>query len=157
MDQNGSNLIKLEFTPIKKCCYKELSHLPWQNKWSLYFWSDWIRTVHNGSNLIKLESSPIKKYVDKKSCHIHHEDKNGHFILNQIDQIGLIWIKLDQIGFLPNQKIVLTWILALFLISSRWSSYKKGRFSTVFYGLFWYFLVFFNPLNISLFLITYYF
>jgi hypothetical protein len=62
-----------------------------------FFWSDWIRTVQNGSNLMKLESSHIKK------CHIHHEDKNGHFILNQI---GSDISKMDQIGFLPNQKIL---------------------------------------------------
>ena len=63
MDQIWSNLLKLDFSPIKKCCYKKLSHLPWRKKSSLYFWSDWIRTVQNGSNLIKLESSPIKKML----------------------------------------------------------------------------------------------
>ena len=57
MDQNGSNLIKLEFSPIKKCCYKKLSHLPWRKEISLYLWSDWIRTVQNGSNLIKLDQA----------------------------------------------------------------------------------------------------
>ena len=36
-----------------------------------------------------------------KNCHIYHEDENGCFIL---DQICPKWIKLDQIGFLTNDK-----------------------------------------------------
>ena len=70
LDQNGSNLIKLEFSPIKKYCYKKLSHLPWRKNLSLYFWSDWIRPVQNESNLIKLEFSPIKKCWHKKLSHL---------------------------------------------------------------------------------------
>ena len=92
MDQNGSNLIKLEFSPIKKCCYKKLSHLLLWKKLSLYFWSDWIRTVQNGSNLIKLEFSPIKKCWHKKLSH----SSWGYKWSKCFDQIGSDLSKMDQ-------------------------------------------------------------
>ena len=65
--QTWSNLIKLDFSPIKKCDYKKFSHLQKGQRGLFYFWFFWIRSVQNGSNLIKL----------------------------------------DQIGFLTNQKMLL--------------------------------------------------
>ena len=59
----------------------------------------------NGSNLTK--------NITIKSCNIYYENKNGHFMSDQIgsnlfkmDQNGSKWIKLDQTGILTNQKII---------------------------------------------------
>ena len=53
--QNGLNLTKLDFSPIKKCLYKEIMRIKMAG-----FGSDWIRSVQNGLNLTKLDFSPIK-------------------------------------------------------------------------------------------------
>ena len=71
----------------------------------------WIRSVQNGSNLIKLDQIGFphqSKNVTIKSCHIYRKDKNGCFVFEFfLDQICPKWIKLDQIGFLTNQKMLL--------------------------------------------------
>jgi hypothetical protein len=69
-----------------------------------------IRSVQNGSNLIKLDFSPIKKCYYKNLSHLQKE-KNGRFIF--LDQICPKWIKLDQIGFLTNQKMLI-WKIVTF-------------------------------------------
>ena len=45
-----------------------------------------IRLGQNCPKWIKLDQIGIlpDQDVDIKSCHNHHEDKNGHFIFNQI-------------------------------------------------------------------------
>ena len=60
----------------------------------------WIKLDQNGSKWITHQS----KNVTIKSCHIYKKDKNGCFIL---DFFGSNLIKLDQIGFLTNQKMFL--------------------------------------------------
>ena len=64
MDQNWSNLLKLDFSTIKKCFYTKLSHLQIGWKWPFYFGSDWIRSVQNGLNLTKLVQIGSKKDQD---------------------------------------------------------------------------------------------
>ena len=70
MDQNGSNLIKLEFSTIFSTFstyYKFLIFfITLLALYDKFLGSYWIRPVQNGSNLIKLEFSPIKKCYNKK-------------------------------------------------------------------------------------------
>ena len=61
MDQTWSNLLKLDFSTIKKCFYTKLSHLQIGWKWPFYFGSDWIRSVQNELNLTKLVQIGSKK------------------------------------------------------------------------------------------------
>ena len=44
--QTWSNLIKLDFSPIKKCDYENFSHLQKGQRGLFYFWFFWIRSVH---------------------------------------------------------------------------------------------------------------
>ena len=86
--QNGSNLIKLDSSPIKKCFYKNLSNLQKGWKWLFCFWFFWIRSVQNGSNLIKLDfwwnnhwniSSDFQLYLffDQIESDLSKMDQNG--------------------------------------------------------------------------------
>ena len=71
-----------------------------------YFGSDLSKMDEAWSNLMKLNFSPVKKCYCK-SCHIYNnKDENVFFILF-LDQICPKWIKLDQIGFRTNQKMLL--------------------------------------------------
>ena len=114
MDQTWSNLIKLDFSQIKNVSLKSF-HIYKNDKnacFILYFF--WIRSVQNGSNLIKM--SHQSKNVTVKSCHIYKKESNGCFVLDffgsdlsklELDQTWLNLSKLDQIGFLNNQKMLL--------------------------------------------------
>ena len=65
----------------------------------------WIKLDQTWSNCISHQS----KNVTIKSCHIYKKDNNGCFILDFLDQIrlNLNLIKLAQIGFFTNQKMLL--------------------------------------------------
>ena len=56
-----------------------------------------------GSSWISHQS----KNATIKSCHICRKSKNDCFVFDFLDQICPKWIKLDQNGFLTNQKVFL--------------------------------------------------
>ena len=112
LDQTWSNLIKLDFSQIKKCFSKKFSHLQKELKYLFDFGLFWIRSVQNGSNLIKLDQtwsnwiSHKSKNVSLKSFHIYKKNKNACLILEffgsdlfKMDQTRSNSIKLDQVGF----------------------------------------------------------
>ena len=99
MDQTWSNLLKLDFSPIKKCFYTKLSHLQIGQKLQFYFGSDWIRSVQNGLNLTKLDQ------IGSQWLTLVHIGSHW-FTLVQIslnwfksDKIGSNWIKSDPVGW----------------------------------------------------------
>ena len=79
-DQTWSNLIKLDFSLIKKCYYKKLPHLQKGWQWLFYFgffWSDLSKLDQTWSNLIKPDQngfSPIKKCYYKKLSHLQYRN-----------------------------------------------------------------------------------
>ena len=98
MDQNGSNLIKLEFSTFStfyKIIFFLSIYLPFIINFLDHIGSDLSKMDQNGSNLIKLEISPIKKSYYKKLLHLN-ENKHGQLVLTRSDDICPKWIKLDQ-------------------------------------------------------------
>ena len=112
MDQNGSNLIKLDFW--------------WNNNWNIssdfqlyFFWSDWIRSVQNGSNLIKLVfwwnnhwkiSSPIFNFIYLLIAMIRFNQICSKQII--MDQTWSNWI---------SDEIITQMNCQMFILSILWS------------------------------------
>ena len=106
--QFGSNLIKLDqigFPHQSKNVTIKSCHICRKDKNDClifdFFGSELSKMDQTWSNWISRQS----KNFTIKSCHIYHEDENSYLIF--LDQICPKWIKLDQIGFLTNQKMLL--------------------------------------------------
>jgi hypothetical protein len=129
-DQNGSNLIKLDFwwnnywnissdfqlysffDQIESARVQNGSNLIkldfwWNNHWNIssdfqlyYFLSGWIRSVQNWSKWIKLDQTWSNLISDEIIIEIYRQIFHFIYFLIRLNQICPKWIKLDQIIFL---------------------------------------------------------
>ena len=124
MDQTWSNLLELDFSPIKKCFYTKLSHLQIGYKLPFYFGLDWIRSVQNGLNLTK------SVQIGSKKIRINRIDQMVQIRLNwfKLDQNGSNWITLVQISlnWFKSDKIGSNWIKSD-QVGSNWFKVKQIR------------------------------